>query len=52
MTITITIEINEAIDIQVENILDCSIREWIHDNISLRDLDFNINESTTLTRTY
>ena len=45
MTITITIEINEAIDIQVEDILDCSIREWIHDNISLSDIDFNINES-------
>ena len=45
MTITVTIEINEAIDIQVEDILDCSIREWIHDNISLHDIDFTINET-------
>jgi len=45
MSITVTIEINEAIDIEVEDILDCSIREWIHDNISLHDIDFTINES-------
>lgn len=52
MTITVTIEINEAIDIEVDDLLDSSIRDWVHDNISLRDLDFTINESTTLTRTY
>ena len=45
MTITVTIQINEAIDIEVEDLEECSIREWIHDNISLHDIDFTINET-------
>jgi hypothetical protein len=45
MSITVTIQINETIDIEIDDLEECSIREWINDNYSLDDFDWTVYES-------